>query len=109
MLNEPISKNSITTLAIVDDENKSDLYIYGELWPKPRSKYCYYHIKVRTLQVKVYLIVPNYNYSTPLISMNILDHIIFYNPNIINPYIKLLPDFQEKHAKYEHKKYYEIS
>ena len=52
---------------------------------------CYYHIKVRTLQVKVYLIVPNYNYSTPLISMNILDHIILYNPNIINPYIKLLP------------------
>ena len=47
---------------------------------------------ITTLKVKVYFLVPNYNYSNPLNSMNIVDFIMFYNPDIINPYIKLLPN-----------------
>ena len=38
------------------------------------------------------MFVPNYNYSNPLNYMQIVDFINFYNPNIINPYIKLLPN-----------------
>ena len=42
-------------------------------------------------KVNAYLLETNYNYSNPLNSMNIVDFINFYNPDIINPYIKLLP------------------
>ena len=55
------------------------------------TAHCSFHIMITTLKVKVYFLVPNYNYSNPLNSMNIVDFIKFYNPDIINPYIKLLP------------------
>ena len=46
------------------------------------------------------MFVPNYNYSNPLNSMQIVDFINFYNPNIINPYIKVLPpNKEEKYAR----------
>ena len=86
--------NSNTTLAICDDETKSELYNDWESWPYPRLKYCSYHIMITNSKVKVYLLVPNYNYSNPLNSMNIVDFIDFYNPNIINPHIKLLPKIE---------------
>ena len=37
------------------------------------------------------MFVPNYNYINLLNSMKIVDFINLYNPNIINPYIILLP------------------
>ena len=55
------------------------------------TAHCPFHIMITTLKVKVYFLVPNYNYSNPLNSINIVDFIKFYNPDIINPYIKLLP------------------
>ena len=55
------------------------------------TAHCSFHIMITTLKVKVYFLVPNYNHSNPLNNMNIVDFIKFYNPDVINPYIKLLP------------------
>ena len=55
------------------------------------TAHCSFHIMITTLKGKVYYLVPNYNYGNPLNSMNIVDFIKFYNPDNINPHIKLLP------------------
>ena len=47
---ETISHDFNTTLAVTDDETKSDLYIDRELWPQPRLKY---QIMIRSIKVKV--------------------------------------------------------
>ena len=56
-----------------------------------QQKYCSSQILIMSKQVKVKLLLPDYNYINPLISMDIVDIINFYNPNIINAHIKLLP------------------
>ena len=50
---ETISHDFNTTLAVADDETKSDLYIGRELWPQPRLKYWSYQIMIRSIKVKV--------------------------------------------------------